>query len=334
MTTGDMGNTRGGRQRWFVTFTAVVSIALVVVSLLCGARSYTVSEILTDPEAFAIVRDLRGPRVLFALTVGGGLALVGVMYQALFRNPLASPFTLGVSSGAALGAAFALTFGAGVLSAHVGALGGAALTIALILALSRRMVGSAGESLLLLGVVFSFLCSSIITLAQYVSDYAQLFRVTRWMMGGIPTVTYGDLAPGVAALALLCAWVAKRNRDLDLMLFGDDVAALKGVETTRLYYAAFALSSLFVGWVVAMCGVIGFVGIIVPAIARHFVGCRHRALAPLSLAFGGMLVLGCDLLGRVINPPFEIPAGVFTAVIGGPLFLLLVVVGRGRRLRL
>ena len=318
---------------WFVV-SALALLLSCILGVTNGVTSIPITDLLTSSDARLVILELRLPRVLFAVLVGGALASVGAVYQTIFRNPLASPFTLGVSSGAALGASLSLMAAYSPIGVATSAMLGAFASIMFIMVISRRLGESAGDSLLLVGVVFSFLCSSVLTMLQYISDYSQLFRVTRWMMGGIPTVTYRDLAPGVAALALLCAWVAKRNRDLDLMLFGDDVAALKGVETTRLYYAAFALSSLFVGWVVAMCGVIGFVGIIVPAIARHFVGCRHRALAPLSLAFGGMLVLGCDLLGRVINPPFEIPAGVFTAVIGGPLFLLLVVVGRGRRLRL
>jgi iron complex transport system permease protein len=121
-----------------------------------------------------------------------------------------------------------------------------------------------------------------------------------------------------------------RHRDLDLVLFGDDVAAVKGVAVSPLYYTTFILSSLIVGWVVAQCGVIGFVGIVVPACARLVVGLRHRVVVPLSFLLGAVLVVLCDLLGRIVRPPFEVPAGVFTSIVGGPVFILLVLLGYRR----
>jgi iron complex transport system permease protein len=288
-----------------------------------GASTFTVSQLLTDPEARSIVRELRLPRVVFALLVGGALAVVGAVYQSLFRNPLASPFTFGVSSGAALGASLALMFGGSGVSVQGAAICGALVSIMLILVISRRVRGAAGDSLLLVGVIFSFFCSSILTMLQYLSDYSQLFRVTRWMMGGVPTTSLSEIGSGALCIAIFVVWVVRNHRSFDLMLFGDDVAAVKGVDGDRLYYVSFILSSIVVGWIVAQCGVIGFVGIIVPAIARHFVGLRHRHVVPVSFVIGAVLVTLCDLLGRVARPPFEVPAGVFTAVVGGPIFIFL-----------
>lgn len=295
----------------------------IVCSLLYGASSFTLAQVVNDPEVRTIVRGLRLPRVLFAVLVGGALAMVGAVYQSLFRNPLASPFTFGVSSGAALGASLALMFGGRESSVQGAAIVGAMASILLILAISRRVRGAAGDALLLVGVIFSFFCSSILTMLQYLSDYSQLFRVTRWMMGGVPTTQLSEIAIGGICIAGFFVWAMKHHRSFDLMLFGNDVAAVKGVDGERLYYVSFILSSVVVGWIVAQCGVIGFVGIIVPAIARHVVGLRHRHVLPVSFVIGAVLVVICDLLGRVARPPFEVPAGVFTAVVGGPIFIFL-----------
>lgn len=314
-------STRHVAALWIALVLLLVVVTLF--ALLCGASHFSISQILSDPDARSIVRELRLPRVLFAILVGGALAVVGAVYQSLFRNPLASPFTFGVSSGAALGASCALMFGAHGISVQGAAIAGAIATIFLILAISRGIRGSAGESLLLVGVVFSFFCSSVLTMLQYVSDYSQLFRVTRWMMGGVPTTQLSEIGGGAVVITLFVLWAMKHHRAFDLMLFGDDVAAVKGVDSERLYYMSFILSSLVVGWIVAQCGVIGFVGIIVPAIARHFVGLCHRHVIPVSFLIGGVLVTVCDLLGRIARPPFEVPAGVFTAVVGGPIFIFL-----------
>jgi iron complex transport system permease protein len=320
-----------------------VLLLLVVITLatVCGTEFLSPQRILHDPAAREVVSLLRLPRVLLAAVVGIGLALSGMIYQALFRNPLASPFSLGISSGAAVGAAAAIWFqrlsvpGGSATLAMVAALGSAAL----ILALSRlRGVGGStvgrstiggGDTIVLVGLVLSFFCSSLLTLVQYLSDYAQLFRFSRWMLGSIPSPSWGELALGSSAVLALCIWVARNHRALDLIWFGEEFAAVKGVPVTRLYREACTVTALVVGWVVAQCGVIGFVGILVPAAARLVSGFPHRLSAPLSAVWGAILVTGCDLLGRSVVPPFEVPVGVFTAVVGGPLFVLLLLRQRG-----
>lgn len=314
---------------WFGVSALALAVSCVL-AVMYGASPVPLRDIFISPDARLVILELRLPRVLFAVLVGGALASVGAVYQTLFRNPLASPFTLGVSSGAALGASLSLMAAYSAIGVASSAMLGALASIMLIMTISRRLGDAAGDSLLLVGVVFSFLCSSILTMLQYISDYSQLFRVTRWMMGGIPAVSGTDLAIGSALVGIFLLYVLKRHRDLDLALFGDEVASTKGVAISSLYYATFILSSLIVGWVVAQCGVIGFVGIVVPACARLLVGLRHRLVIPLSFLLGAVLVVLCDLLGRVVRPPFEVPAGVFTAIVGGPVFILLVVVGYRR----
>jgi iron complex transport system permease protein len=257
-----------------------------------------------------------------------GLALVGATYQSIFKNYLASPFTLGVSSGAALAASAAVIFGL-TSSRHgldVGlcALMGAFVSIIVIVAIHRRQRFRDANSLLLVGIVFSFFCSSLMTLLQYLADYSQLFQVTRWMMGGIPSVGWGDLAIGAVCIAATLAWALRNSRGLDLLLFGDDLARVKGVDVSYLTNTTFVFTSFVVGWVVAQCGIIGFVGIIVPAAVRMVVGVSHAKVLPLSALFGAILVVVCDILGRIVIAPFEVPAGVFTAILGGPAFVLLL----------
>jgi iron complex transport system permease protein len=313
-----------------LSFAIVALVVVCFLSLAMGASSFSLQDVLENEQARMIVLDIRLPRFLFSALVGAALALIGVVYQTLFRNPLASPFTLGVSSGAALGASIVLLFPGFLGSVEAGAMGGAILSILSILAISRRLSQEGGGALLLVGVIFSFFCSSLLTMAQYLSDYSQLFRATRWMMGGVPIVGYGDLTIGLLGTIALFLWLQRRHREFDLMLFGDELASVKGVEAQRLYEVVFILSSVAIGWIVAQCGVIGFVGIIVPAIARYLVGLSHRHVFPLSCILGAVLVSLCDFLGRVVRPPFEVPAGVFTAVLGGPIFIFLAI----RRTRL
>lgn len=314
--------------------TALVLLALLaLLSLLFGVEFYSLSDLLNQSLYREIVLKLRLPRVVCAIVVGGALATVGVTYQALFRNYLASPFTLGVSAGAALFALGAIVLGLvgderGGFSLAAFAFLGASVSIAIILGLSAALRRRDSNSLLLIGVVYSFFCASLMTLVQYLADYSRLFAITRWMMGGIPVANLSDLVCGIVLCAALFFWLMRHTRELDLALFGDEVAQVKGVDMARFARITFVISSLLVGWIVAQCGTIGFVGIIVPAIARLIVGIGHRAVLPMALLLGAILVLVCDLLGRCVIAPFEIPAGVFSAVLGGPVFIALLVLGR------
>jgi len=304
--------------------------AATIDALLTGVTTYSVKDIVTDQQAYRIVTELRAPRVVFAILVGGSLSVIGAAYQALFRNLLASPFSLGVSSGAALGASVSLFLGgASPLGTEVSAILGAGVSIATIMLLNRSRGVSGQDSLLLVGIVFSFFCSSILTLLQYLSDYTQLFRVTRWMLGGVPAATWTSVLVGAGLSFVMIVWLLRYSRSLDLMLFGNDFAKTKGVQTERFCRYVFIMTSVVVGWIVAQCGVISFVGIIVPAAVRLVIGLHHRRVIPLSFLGGALLVVVCDIAGRLMAAPFEIPAGVFTAVLGGPVFVLLLL--RSRR---
>ncbi len=277
--------------------------------------------------------DLRVPRVCLAYLAGATLAVSGMAFQAMFRNPLATPFTLGVSSGAALGAAvyvclglsFSLPWLPGIT---LSALAGSLLATALVYLLTRSRRGFSGTTLLLAGVAVSFTFSSLILFLQYMSDYTQSFRLLRWLMGGLEIV---GLEPVLHLLPLPLAGtliLLAVSNDLNLLLAGPEAAIARGVEIQRLRQVLFFACSLMVGAVVACCGPIGFVGMMSPHICRLLVGSNHRVLLPATLLFGGAFLTLCDTLARTLIAPAEIPVGVLTALLGGPFFLWLLL-GKG-----
>jgi iron complex transport system permease protein len=304
------------------------SLLVILVTTFFGATFFSPLDVIKDDLLFTTWVHLRIPRTLFSFFVGGGLALCGAIYQAMFRNSLASPFSLGVSAAASLGAALAITIGATThfpeITQVVAAISGAGCAIIFILKIGATQRADHSGFILLAGVAVSLFSGSLITLIQYLSDYSQLFRVTRWMIGGVMTVSYLELLLVVFLALLLLVQFSKRWRDLDLLLFGAEMATAKGVDIREFNQKALITTSIFVGVVVALCGVIGFIGIIVPASVRLITGVGHRQLIPLSFYLGGTLVVLCDCLGRTLAPPFEIPVGVFTALIGAPVFLWLL----------
>jgi iron complex transport system permease protein len=284
-----------------------------------------------DAQIFFIARL---PRVIAAALVGATLASAGVVVQALLRNPLATPFTLGVSSGSALGAMLALTFlptwGIGVLTAvPLASLAGAFGAVLIVYGLAQaRHRGFSTEVLLLAGVTLNAFFSALILLVQYLSDFTQTVRTLRWLMGDLDVGSVGPLL--VALPLLLVAWAlfAWLPRSLNVLALGAEQAGTRGVPVLLVQRVAFFSASLATGVVVSLAGPIGFVGIIVPHLVRVMVGADHRIVLPAAFLFGGAFMVLCDTLARTIIAPVELPVGVVTATIGGPFFLWLLVVRR------
>lgn len=277
----------------------------------------------------------RLPRALAAFAVGAGLALGGTVFQAVFRNALATPFTLGISGGASFGAALASQFASGLILAMPGmpvlqlsAFAGAMSSVVLVHGISRMRRGFSTSDLLLAGVAVSFLFSSLIMLFQYIGDPGQSLRLLHWMMGGIFVTGLGDLVPLVVPLALGGGLLMFRLRELDLLLLGDDLAASRGLDTRTLRKILFFFVSMMVGACVAICGPIGFVGLMTPHVCRMGFGARHRLLVPASALAGGGLLVVCDTVARTVIAPAELPIGVITALLGAPFFLWLLYSGR------
>ena len=308
-------------------------VAVLLLAPVLGSQPLDLSALAAGDEAAgAIFWQLRLPRVLLALLAGGVLAISGVAFQTLFRNPLAEPYTLGVAAGAALGAVLALQLlgDAGFLAVAVAAFAGALAVSAVILGLASTRHGLETGTLLLAGIAISLSCSALILFVQYLADFTRTFRMVRWMMGGLAVVGYGEVA-WLAPWVLLAVGVVLAHRwELNLLLTGEELAASRGVDLMRLRLLVLGATSLAVGALVAVVGPIGFVGLIVPHILRRWVGHGHLLLVPACLFGGGAFLAICDLAARTVMAPAELPVGVLTALLGGPFFLWLLVLRRRR----
>ena len=310
----------------------IVSFLVFFSAPFLGSSYISFQEILnpssTSTEA-TIFWDLRVPRVILAYLAGAALALSGMTFQALFRNSLATPFTLGVASGASLGATVFLktglvlsVFGISGVSIFAGA--GALLSIAAVYGISRIQKSFTTSTLLLAGLALSFFFSSLIMFIQYISDFTLTFHTTRWLMGGLEAVGY-DVLFQLGPIVLVGSFIVLAlTHELNVMTTGEEIAISRGVNVNALKHILFFTTSLMVGGVVALCGPIGFVGMMVPHISRLIVGANHRALIPASFLFGGAFLVLCDTLARTIISPAEIPVGVITSLLGGPFFLWLL----------
>ncbi|MBU1228279.1 MAG: iron ABC transporter permease, partial [Actinobacteria bacterium] len=299
----------------------ILTLVVLVVAPFVGMTSISPESVIAagadDPES-RIFWSLRVPRVMLGFLAGASMSLAGMVFQAMFRNPLATPFTLGVSSGAALGATLYIRLGLsfavfGVSGVTLSAFAGALLAISVVYGLIRSRPGSSTGTMLLAGVAVNFTFSSFILMVHYTSDMANSFNILRWLMGRLDTVGPDEplsLLPlmvfgGLAALAL--------HRELNLMSVGEEIAVGRGVDVSRYRKVLFLAMSVMIGGVVAICGPIGFVGIMAPHICRLVIGPDHRWLGPMSLLFGGVFLVVCDALSRVLAAPAELPVGVITA---------------------
>lgn len=322
----------------------VAALAILAIAPFLGRPMIALRDALAggDPMEHLLFWRWRLPRALTAFVVGAALALGGAVFQAVFRNALATPFTLGISSGASLGAALAsqlMVLSAqlsvfrpeadlGVLPLQAAAFAGAMFSVALVHGISRMRRGFSTSDLLLAGVAVSFLFSSLIMLIQSIGDPGQSIRLLHWMMGGIFVTGLGDLVPLLPPVLVGTAMIAFRTRELDILLLGDDLAVSRGLDTRRLRRTLFIAVSLMVGACVAICGPIGFVGLMVPHVCRLVFGARHRVLIPASALAGGALLVVCDTLARTALNMVELPIGVITSLLGAPFFLWLLYAGR------
>ncbi|MCC6580477.1 MAG: iron ABC transporter permease [Phycisphaeraceae bacterium] len=319
----------------------VFAVFCLLASPLVGARFTTFEAVFrpqsTDVEA-SIFWSIRLPRVLAAFLAGSALAMCGMVFQAMFRNPLATESTLGVASGASFGAALQVRLGLtvslwGLPNGFLFAFFGAALSVGMIAGLARLRRGLSTSATLLAGVAISFIFSSLILLVQSTSDFHNSFRLLRWLMGGLASADYRTAANLLIFTLLGIAVIGCHIHELNLLLTGDELAASRGVAVNRTKAILFVATSLTVGGVVALTGPIGFVGMIAPHVCRLMIGCDHRRLLPATLLFGGGFLTLCDTAARMITAPAEMPAGAITALLGGPflLWLLITATAEGRR---
>ncbi len=280
-----------------------------------------------EPPDWPILVKLRVPRTLLALLTGSALSAGGALFQAILRDPLATPSNLGVSAAASLGAvaAIALLPGeeTGLPWVILSALCGTAVVLALVNAM-RASERFTPLTLLLTGIAINGICASMVMLLHSLAGIARGFQITHWLMGGIDAVSYPVLV-AVAALVLpVLVWILTMSRTLNVMSYGDAWAAGRGVDCRRVTWQGFAAGALLAGVTTAITGPIGFVGLIVPHLLRPVTGPDYRVLMPACICCGGAFLIVCDVVSRTLLAPAEIPVGVVTALLGGPFFVWLL----------
>lgn len=285
-----------------------------------------------DPVYDTIIWNLRAPRILMALIVGAGLAMAGATMQTLVRNPLADPYLLGISAGAGVGATLVIMFGVlaslGIWALSLGALIGAMVAGAAVFGVSMAQGGLTPLRLILTGVVMASAFSSVSSFLVFFSDDRDSVRsVLYWMLGSVAGSMWEQILPALIVVAVSAGILFALHSWLDALSSGPDVARALGVPVRGLRLGLFALSSVLVGVLVAVSGGIGFVGLIMPHLARILVGARHRVVLPVAALGGALFLLWIDVAARVLLSPEELPLGVMTGLVGAPVFLFLL----GRR---
>lgn len=301
--------------------------AAITASALIGSVSVPVLELLN--ETYRSILVLRLSRIILAAVAGASLAVVGAILQGLFKNPLADPYVLGISSGAGLGAVLAIVFGlstviGGVLSLPFFAFLGGIFTTFFVYFLSKKASRVGTEDLLLSGVIMAAILSSFIMFFVSVIETEGLHSALWWLLGNTQIYDMRLLAAVCAisifgiAISLLLA------RNLNIMSLGEEEAIAMGLNVEHIKLVFFIIASLITAAVVSACGLIGFVGLIIPHITRRLVGPDHRQLIPASALCGAVFLILCDIIARRIMAPLELPIGVITAIAGGPFFILLL----------
>lgn len=333
------------RGRWYRVFVVVLAAAIFMslcASVSIGAAGVPLDDVLrvlghrvapsavsapTDPVIDQIVWELRAPRALLALLVGGGLAVAGCVLQAVVRNPLADPYVLGAVSGASFGAVAVIVLG----SAAVGGLGlstaaflGAMVSLAAVFALGRHAGRFSPTRLVLAGVALAYLFAAATSYLQIRADPNELRAVVFWLLGSVADAQWSDLPVTAAVVGLTSGWLLLQTRSLNSLLVGDESAYALGVDVSRFRAKLVVASALLTGAVVAVAGGIAFVGLMIPHVARLLVGPDHRRVIPVSVLLGASYLAWVDILSRTLERPAEMPLGILTAMIGAPFFLFLM----------
>jgi len=308
------------------------ALAVLAATPFIGMTSISLESIFSPGSSSVesgIFWGIRVPRILIAFFAGAALAVSGMAFQAMFRNPLATPFTLGVSSGASLGAALYVRSGVvfsvlGISGISCSAFLGSMLAILLVYGLTQARKGFSTATMLLAGVAVNFFCSSLMLFTQYISDFTHSFRILRWLMGGLEVAGFESVFNMMPFVIIGGAILFFLTQELNLMTVGEDIAVSRGVDVKKIKPLLFFATSLMIGGVVAVCGPIAFVGMMIPHICRLIIGPEHVYLMPATFMFGGAFLTICDTLSRTLIAPAEIPVGVITSLLGAPFFIWLL----------
>nr|WP_264085098.1 iron ABC transporter permease [Kibdelosporangium phytohabitans] len=310
---------------------AIGSVAVAPLDVVTAVLHRIVPDLVapTGPEYVdALIATTRGPRVVVGAVVGAGLATVGMVLQALVRNPLADPYLLGVSSGASVGAVAAILSGAmvfGVATTSIAAFAGALAALLVVYFAARAGGRITTIGLVLAGVAVAYVLSALTSLMLLLADNAQHARqVLTWLLGGLGGSTWASMWLPLTAVCVGLVLLMARARALNLLYAGEDAAVAMGLDVSRFRAWMFVLTSVLTGLLVAVSGPIGFVGLILPHGVRLVVGSDHRKALPAAALAGASFLVLADIVARTVASPQEIPVGVFTALCGGPFFLWLV----------
>jgi len=310
---------------------SVAIMIVLILSALVGKVDVHLQNLLTfNTIDSTIFYQLRLPRVLLAFLAGGILALSGLIFQTLFRNPLTTPFTLGISGGATLGAAVAIIFG--YHSAFMGfsaisffAFLGALLTVALIYYFSKKLTSTTDHRLILVGIALSFFFSSLLLILYYLSDFEESYLIMRFTMGALDTVGYSDAIPLLFGTLLIIGVAYYYKQELKLLSISYEFAYLRGVNVDKMMLMMFVVISLAVGLLVSITGPIGFVGLIIPHIIKLVFKQSADRLLSITFICGGIFLVLCDTLSRALPTVSEVPVGIITSLIGGLIFIYILV---------
>jgi len=315
----------------FLLLMLAALLALTLTALSQGASSVGFREAWTalfqdTGRAHGIIWQLRLPRIVMSILVGFGLALGGTLFQAILRNPLASPFTLGLGSGAGFGAVTAIIFGAGFGNSYLIAGSAFAFTLmaAFFILLIAKLKDATPETMILAGIALMFLFSSLTSLLQYLGSMEKVHEIVFWFFGSLSKVGWPEIGLAAAMILLPFPIFLKSSWDLNLLAAGDESAKALGVNVERLRMMVIILASLVTAGSICFTGVIGFVGLVSPHITRMIIGGDHRFLLPAAAMTGAVLVLLADTLGRTLWSPQVIPIGIVTSFIGVPFFFYLI----------
>jgi iron complex transport system permease protein len=323
-----MGLVLVSERNWIVGSALAFTAAALVLPWVGPAKLDLGRVLHRQAPDFGIFVQLRVSRTLLAIFAGGALALGGTLFQAMLRDALAEPYTLGVSTGSAVGAVTVLMAGwqtiLGLPAVWIGALMGALLVLFLVVGNSLEQRQLPAFRLLLSGVAVNSLCSALIVLMHSLAGVSRSFSISRWLIGSIDSTSYPPLFVFILIVSLLAGIVIRQAKSWNLLAVGEQWAATRGVNVSKLMLTGYLCGSILTAVTIALTGPIGFLGLMVPHLVRSRVTSDHRVLMPCAFLLGGVLLACCDSLGRILLAPAEIPAGAIMAVLGGPYLVWLV----------
>jgi iron complex transport system permease protein len=315
--------------RYSLALSLAVFLGAALLLPWIGAGPINLSRVLRHQSPdYEILIQLRLSRTLLALIAGGALSLAGTLFQAMLRDALATPYTLGISAGASLGAVTVIVIGwetfLGIPTTWIGALAGAFGVLILVIgnAFGRRQISAFG--LLLSGIAINSICAAFILILSGFAGLSRSFSIARWLIGSIDATSYVSLAILATVVSLVSAMILSQARSWNLLAVGERWAASRGVRVGALLAQGYILGSILMAGAIALTGPIGFVELIVPHLVRSRISSDHRILMPCAFLLGGALLALCDTIGRIVVPPAELPAGAVLALIGGPYLVWII----------